>query len=741
MGPSSVDPNTGTNYQIPIAFESGSSLTIKPQDTLSLFSFLEYVGTVKNSHKQTTFDSQSVDAVINKEYFLGVAQQISYLTQKYIETSSYADAYDALITSYNARVATLNTAIDNYNNLKNTFNSKINDMNNAINTINGLSSVGSSDITAYNQAVAIYNSYLTLTGNPGLLSYASTAQTVYNIPTAFDNNHTIPQLNHQIDKLDIGIPPIPLFSPATAPVGSSTYSLQAFYSTTPIPTIPQITTGDLAHISTLPDPISKADIINTYFLPFAQKYLEALAATSKKLASIDDYRAFVNLIQKQGFLFNPAQVDAFIMNSSKPSVPGGEGSTGTSLGSMMVGLDTQNLERILSTALFKAISADAKVPIPPHIYDQVNALALSLLSQIGAAAGLSVVKLFGETLKSLTQDAASVQLAIAAAILQSILKVVGDGKATAEALLNLLKGIPGITEDLAKQLANQLATAQNVSLLLFGALSTATYLKSPSLVQDILNTNFNPPPPSLNTTTETNTIPSSSPSVYNLSDNQNPFSQQNVNDVLNNNQSSYAIQNTLSDRLSEDAKIPKPQASSIINQALTNTAKALPQNGTEDQFKKSLADELLKQNLRQEEVQYIVENAALFLNPPKLSPEQLNAKIESSIQNLLKNDVASSLPKSVSDNLIKLLTDTKNPNSFASLIVSQLRDLKIQNQEKIVQEITAQRREFERPNIDTFVTFKRIMDPANSIVLSFMTGLMYDKVIPTNWQRPLSIQV
>lgn len=738
---SSPVSNTGSSYTIPIAFASGQA-NIKPVDSISLFSFLEHVGTTKNANKQATFDSQAVDAVVNREYFLGVAQQIQYLSQKYAKVVSYADGIAGLTFTFNGRATTLNVRIDNYNNLKNNLNGQISDMNNAINTINGISSPTATDIANYNAAVTAFNSYLNSTGNPGLATYATAANN-YNIATNHNNTVTIPAINQIITDLDLGIPPVPQLTPSTAPVGASSYPIQSYYSSHPIPNISEIPSADLAHINLLPDAGKKTDIIETYFMPFAKAYLEALAATSKKLSGIDDYRAFVNFILKQGFDLNPALVNAFIMNVANPSTQSSSPSANGAIGSMIVGMDTPHLELVLSTALFKIITADAKTPIPPHIYDQINALALSLLSQIGASAGLSVIKLLGDKLKALEPGTASIDVAIAAALLQNILKIVTDnGKSTLDALVAIMKGIPGISEGEAKQLAEKLLAAQNISLLLNGAASVGIALKSPTTVKDILNTTFN-----AETSEKVKAPLYQAPplSVYNTRE-ENPYSSTGLNAAINNPPSSYSLQQTLTDRLEQDANIPKPGSSTIINQALTNTAARLPTaNSSETLFKETLAEELLKQNLKEEQANFIAENAAVFINStrsetPLLTTNELANKLKATIQEVTKADV-NILPQSIVETLVSVLTDRNKPNSFISLYENQIRSLEVHNDKKIIDQLVDQRREFEKPNIDSFFIFRKWLDPANNLINSYMTGLMYDKTIPSNWQRPLSIQV
>ncbi|HRD55383.1 MAG TPA: hypothetical protein PLC42_03195 [Parachlamydiaceae bacterium] len=733
---SSPVSNTGSSYVIPIAFASGQA-AIKQTDSMSLFSFLQHVDTTKSLHKQSAFDSQAVDAVVNRDFFIGMVQQLQYLSRKYADVVEYANTFTNLIKNFNDRIDDLNLAINNYNIVKDNFNNRIAAMNDAINTINGISNPTASDIAAYNAAVNTFNNFLNSTGgNARLLLYANRLNN-FNTQTNFDNTVVIPDLNALIHKLDLGIPDIPLLTPATGPDGSPPLPLQPLYSSTPIANLTSLT--ELENISQTEMPPSKNDIIETYFMPFAKAYLEALAATSKKLASIDDYRAFINFILKQGFGLDPALVDAFIMDIAKPAVQGTSPGSNGSIGNMIVGMETPHLELVLSTALFKIITADAKTPVPPHIYDQINALAVSLLAQIGASAGLSVVKLLGDKLKAVESGNPAIDIAIAAALMQNILKIVADnGKSTLDALAAIIKDIPGISEGQARQLAEKLLAAQNVSLLLNGAASVGIALKSPVSIQNILNATFNAPsfsadPPPL--------------SIYNSSSiPENPFSSTGLNQAITNPPSSYSLQQSLTDRLAEDAKIPKPQASGIIGQALTNTAANLPSvNSTESLFKQTLADELLKQNLKQEEASFLAENAVAFINGAKpespLTLSELGNKLKIAIQEATKSDVANVLPQSVTDNLVKILTDRNDPNSFVSLYENQIRNLEIKNDKKIIDQLKDQRREFEKPNIDSFFIFRKWLDPANNIINSYMTGLMYDKTIPSNWQRPLSIQV
>lgn len=738
---SDVSP-IGPSYTIPIAFASGSAgLTVK--DSLSLYEFLKLQTTTTDKNKQGVFDSQAVDSVVNRVYFLGIVQALTILAQKYAETLGFTSSLVSLFDNYNSSVDSVNASIDTYNSDKNTLNSQISTMNSAINTINGISNPTAAQIATFNQAVTNYNNYLTSIGNPALLAYANAATNEYNDPTSTANNVTIPAINQTIIDLNLGIPLVPPFDPTSAPVGASPQAPQSNYSGVQIPLIPG-NYPSLPHLNRNNLAVTPQDIVNTFFLPYAEDYLAALKAVSKKLAGIDEYRAFVNFIQKQGFLLNPAKVDAFILNTAKPSLPEGGSASGGTLGSLIVGLDSINLERILSTALFKAVIGADNIPIPPHIYDEINLLALTLQERIGAAAGLSVIKLLGETLKSLPTDSKSILVALAATILQNILKIVADGKATREALVKILGGVPEISQAQKEQLADQLVAAQNLSLLNNAALSTSLLLQLPTLTPDILNTSSFSTTTTITTPTGTATSTTTVISDEESPIPEDPYSPNTVNGVLGNPQSSYQVSQQLSDRLASDAKFPKPTTTpTVINQALQNTAKALPPNATPAQFQTTLTEQLLKQNVRVEEAQFLAENARALVDSIRgqLKTEALAKQISEKITALVKSDVVNPLPESVAASIISSLTDIQNPNSFASLYLNQIQTLNKNNDKKIANEIVLQRREFEKPQIDVFVTLQRILNPANNIILSFMTGVMYDKTIPTNWQKPLQIQV
>jgi hypothetical protein len=749
-----IPPDQPTTYTIPIGFSSGSA-SITPQDSVSLFSFLKLVSTAKDDHKQSTFNSQEVDALVNREYFLNVFQEINFLMQKYIKTNSYADSLSLLNSSYNARVNNINPKIDTYNNAKNELNDKISNMNNAINAINSNPSPSSSDIAAYNNAVLVYNNYLTLTGNPAMLAYANAATTVYNNPTNTDNTVTIPAINELVDELGLGIPNVPLLSPSSISTGAGTRPPASTYTGAFIPLISPSSYPDIGRVDNISGPQSKNDIIETYFMPFAQNYLAALAAASKRIAKVDDYRSFVNFILKQGFQLNPAEVNAFILNGPKPQLPQGTSAADGSLGTLIVGVESSNLERILSTALFTALVGKESLSIPPNVYDQINVFAIALLARIGSSAGITVVKLLGETLKSLKADNPAIDVALAAAILQNILKVVSDSKATADALFSILKEIPGISDVEAKALTDKLVAAQNTSLLLFGGLSTAQSLKAPSLVQNLVNTSLSNSQdisstprlaPRSSTPTENSAPSVLEDSVYLASD--NPFSPQSVKDLLNDNRSLSSVQEQLRNRLSEDSKFLNPSAASVANQALTSAVANLKPNATPAQFQTSLNEQLINLGVQPQDAAIVSASSADFVKsqiPPPvqaaLTPVQLADTVRTQIAAVLKEDVTRSLPNPISEEFVKKLTDVTDPNSFVSLLSTQLKNYQKLNDSQVAAEIVQLRREFERPHIDTFVILEKLKDPANSLILSFMTGLMYDRSIPTNWQKPLSIQV
>lgn len=725
----------------PIADTSTTSyinadLTIKNPDTLSLYSFLQMVDTSKTTHKHTVFNGQEVEALINREYFLAVYQDINFLQEKYRETVNFSQNLSSIYADYNNRVDDLNNEIDAYNIAKDVLNSRITTMNNAINTINSISSPTPAQIATYNAAVASYNSYLTSTGNPALLSYKTSADTIYNIPTNNDNTVVIPGLNNLINELNIGIPPVPLLSPAAAPVGANPpLSAQGNYSGGTIPLINPSSYSNLGHLSNVPPAQSEADIITIYFLPFAQNFLANLAATSKKLSGNDDYRSFVNFILKQGFNLNPAVLNAFINQIQKPSLPSNSAAAGGSLGNLVVGIDSPNLERILSTALFSLLARNESISIPPHIYDQINVFAIALLSTIGASAGLSVVKLLGDTIKSLKPDSSAIQIALAAAILQNILQVVADSKVLKDGVLNIVKEIPGLTDAQQADLANKLVTSISTTLLLNAGLSTALSLRSPNLVQDLVTTASAQITDSNDATSNTG--------IYA----DNGFSPRSLNDLLKNESNNLITKRELSKRLENLVANQKPD--DVASRVIEKTTAALPQNVTQAGFQQALALNLKNEGLTKERSQSIALEITTSINlaaEPLATRQLLDSaalalQIETSIREVIKDDVTKSLPQAVIETIIKNLTDLNNPKSFVSLLATNLQTLVATNDIKVETELNQLLRAYMSKEIDSFVVAENIRSPANNVLLSFMTGLMYDRAIPTNWQRPLSIQV
>jgi len=753
----------------PIADTSTTSyinadLTIKNPDTLSLYSFLQMVDTSKTTHKHTVFNGQEVEALINREYFLAVYQDINFLQEKYRETVNFSQNLSSIYADYNNRVDDLNNEIDAYNIAKDVLNSRITTMNNAINTINSISSPTPAQIATYNAAVASYNSYLTSTGNPALLSYKTSADTIYNIPTNNDNTVVIPGLNNLINELNIGIPPVPLLSPAAAPVGANPpLSAQGNYSGGTIPLINPSSYSNLGHLSNVPPAQSEADIITIYFLPFAQNFLANLAATSKKLSGNDDYRSFVNFILKQGFNLNPAVLNAFINQIQKPSLPSNSAAAGGSLGNLVVGIDSPNLERILSTALFSLLARNESISIPPHIYDQINVFAIALLSTIGASAGLSVVKLLGDTIKSLKPDSSAIQIALAAAILQNILQVVADSKVLKDGVLNIVKEIPGLTDAQQADLANKLVTSISTTLLLNAGLSTALSLRSPNLVQDLVTTASAQITDSNDATSNTGIYADNGFSPRSLNDllktdsndatsntgiyADNGFSPRSLNDLLKNESNNLITKRELSKRLENLVANQKPD--DVASRVIEKTTAALPQNVTQAGFQQALALNLKNEGLTKERSQSIALEITTSINlaaEPLATRQLLDSaalalQIETSIREVIKDDVTKSLPQAVIETIIKNLTDLNNPKSFVSLLATNLQTLVATNDIKVETELNQLLRAYMSKEIDSFVVAENIRSPANNVLLSFMTGLMYDRAIPTNWQRPLSIQV
>lgn len=803
--------NTPGNNPIYIT-ASGVSSTLPgtvggTQDSLSLYDFLQLVGTNTKENKQATFDSEATTALVNQKYFLGVVEQLTILAEKYKDVSDYAVSVSTLTDDYNSNVTTLNGSINTYNASLGTLNGQIANMNNAIQTINGISSPTPTDIANYNAAVTSYNNYLTSTGNPAIMAYAASADTNYNIPTNFYNTVVIPEINATIDDLGFNIPPQDLLTPSTAPAGANTLSTQSNYSGSTIPLISPSSYSSLSTLNQLPPAKSKTDVINVYFTPYAEAYMANLAATQQKLAEFDETVAAINFFIQQGFTLDPSKPSAFVAEAQRPSVGIGGAESSGSIISLAIGADSPSVMRALSTALFISATASSRVPLPPDVYDQLNALAASLLPRLGLSAGLSVVKLLGDSLKSLPKDSPIVDVAVAAALTEAIIKTVGENSVTKDAVLAILKQVTGLTDEEVQVLADKFIAGQNISLLLFGALQAGLALKNPNLVSDLLKTSENQPifQPELKPVakeTPISTSLSSQPIVQNINNTVNDTvneiisDQRNadirradiaasnarasqirqantsasiqqpaspnpvettiqsrtfstINDVLNDQRNSDILKADISANLIRYGNFNSSQASSISNQAIDNARTNLPQNSSQQGLQQVIAQSLINLGVIDAQAQFFALNASLFANlqtvPPTneqdLSPAELSNRILANIANIRGTDAANTIPKTAIEAWVASLTDTSIPGSWINLMQDQTQKLKAANDASVAVAIEDQRREFVRPTQDlAFFLTGVLLDPANNIVDSYLTGLMYSNGISSKWpQPPLSI--
>jgi len=702
----------------------------------------------------------------------------------------------ALTTSTNSSIAqglsaanSINNAITDYNSALSLYNSIVNNPNSTPQQITNAQAALSAAAQNYNVAVTAANATITNTVNLSLVNYASL--------TAIFNQNT-QALNDQILAIIQG-------NPALADLARSLdlQNFFAFASLGPDPMGTQSTIDPnnppLTSLDPYSDPIISSGLIpvptavltageaqakfeNDFFENVILIALAALGSTSRILQDQLTAEAFALYVQKKGVSNNLTVTSQFVDPSSTPSAATAATTSSTTSGpntSNTMGA-APNLVEVLTTGLLTGFLANQTATkgalgpyVPQTIIDAIQGLATSTLARVSlntADSSFVAAQLQGAPLNA--------QASNAVAFFNQALSAASSSDSTLAPLVQqLLQTVPGITSDQVQSLTSQAVAAINIPLLLLGGLAASRALQDNGILGALL--------------AAIPGIPSSTAQAGSLS---NATLSQLVSQPL----SSMLQKALLTQQLVNNNPKSANTAADSINKAVAQFQQAIASNPSfntipasslvndpaqQQQLSAQLQQNLVNQGISPTTAQKLSASAITSLvNQVNSTPLSLPTNTAPSTFNLASvgSPTASSSASSSTPSLAlspqdaalltQTLIDTTSSNSFQNLIqrnVATLTNVAQQsptaNNKTVDSSVQASTANTQQNNkiadalqnlVSSFITTPareqasnpnvlliQLMDPANNVSKSFMTGLMYGKPIPTNFQKPLDIQV
>lgn len=738
--PRSTDPVDSLNIATPSNTQSSSSIITIEQPDIDLISFLTKVSTNKGDQKRTAFDSKELEATLFTEYYKGVAALYREIQKSYDALVDYYANWKDAVDNQISRTTSQNNRIDNLNSDVNQYNQRIQTMNNEIAIFNATPTVPAAAfalaVTRYNNAVNTYNSYRSSTINPGLTNFNAQTQSNYNDPTSQANSTTIPELNAARIELGLGLPVVNPFSPDPAALTQNSAPIAITYPNAgrPAETLSELT--GLTNITeTSPIP-SKTDIIETYFTPFRTALLSSLTATSASLQAAAAYRDYVNSVRDDNLQLDPTLLAAFIQQGPKPVVAPPQGSGGSvSLASAISGLSAPDLERLLSSGMYTAFAAQAGRPLSPTFFDRLTTSSLSSLNLAALKGGSETLRILAAQASDLNPNGNAIRLTTAGAFLQSLIQIAQTSEPVDINLIqNSLKELfPDLNEADALALAESLAKAQGLSLVLLGVLAVSVALEEPNLLRNLINTIDNSPlAEEIATQGQPRTIPEA------------------LNDPAVTLNLTLVTANAL---FSSGQALPPEDAIRIANTTVEQTLETVSASDTTATIERRLVDSLVAQGIATTQAAQIAATALDFLatrvavnnaiatqtasretlepTTPLQTPTPTTSPSTTllvTIQQTLQEELGPQLAQDVASSLTTLLASEQNPNSVVNFIANRLRDYETEQSNAVREQITAKFREFMQPQYLLYDTLRKTMDPADLFTHGRATaGIMYGR--------------
>lgn len=692
---------------------------------------------------------------------------------------NYNDSLDSQHTQDQNRINTMNNATTAYNNATTVYN----------NSDKGAAATAAyaTATTTYNNAISAYSTYVDTTRVNTYDTSKNTLSAALNTYQSSVNsfNATILQINDL--RATVGILPLPTMD--DAPTIASLTTMPSPPSTSnPIAlgSAPSVTHVAAVPVPTVPP--TSDDLIQQYASAFIDSIVPEMDQVNTFLDQLSRYHDFLRYylgprVGKISTLPN-SYVDATNKVFLDQSTSTGSGA-GVSLSSMIAGLSDINLNRVLSNDIASEAALQANIPLSPHEVDQLRLVNLAILSRGALGSSIPAFSLLSERLAYMDENSPAVDtaLAVSYAVQISALASTADQQ---QAILERLKANnPNTDAAKLEELAASLAAASNLSLGLFALSQLAQKLNLPDLPAQVLS-QINTPATSnvlteASTTTVADILNNPLSASYLKADlfrslvESSKLDQSIADDIaksinLKNITSEEDLKASINKQL-VNSGIESSQATQLANRAAEfvrneiNSRNLLDTAVQSDHLKQdTLTRELQKEGVNADvaakvaanistgsytsrrelrdgvsgylvdsgmplaEARSIATNVVRFnqsgaLNPTAISGTELAQNVNAHVTQLTSADLGADKAQKLASTTVDALfhNDATRPMSIVNVISTNINYLNQIDDKTLANTV----HEFLKPNYDLYHFNEKIMDPANTLVLSMWSGLMY----------------
>lgn len=773
-----------------------------PFPDLTLSQFMKTVSNAIGELRETIFATEDQNNLTLRNMHLNGFLVASNLTSIFNNLMNISHSETLIYNAQSSQIAAINSAIQTYNtNISATMPSPNSDnqQTNAINVAIAQYNAGNLSLADFTIAVDSYNAYASsrnLTIAP-FVAALNSAIAAYNLEVSVINAQ-IEEVN--ILRLGVGLDPLPLEELLT-PV--TLLPLVTIPPTLPVPSLPSRTSVPTLPNPNAPQ--TSHSLISTIFSPQFDAQLPPVISFQNFLEIVQSYREFVQFflesrvkIQPNGYV---EPLPAVFFNSAA----GVSTVSGVGLGSLAIGLDTRGMEKLLGNAIYTSSALQFGLPLPARLLETLKLFSLKSLSVGALLATIPATRIVANKLPyiDITRSASAVFLGYTYSTQISNSLAADDNLLTIQGFAR--SDFPGFNDARLKQLSGALNAGLNLSLLNFGLFQLSQSLGIPGLASQLVglplsegstvgdvfqnplsiaNLKFNLAKQlvSTNVSNPDNADSIANSSINNVIAQREIKSAQDLNAALLQefrnqgiaNQNAIALaqgaadfitaeslglylldtrinrdilnRQILSDRLKNEG-INSLVADTVISKILsvqTNSLRSLRDQIAEE-LKSSYGNALLAATKAVIGDQTI--NAPPLLSPSELS-DQIAGKVVALLSPVLSTFEAQNVANQINLSLFGPTVgneinadESRRPNSIKNQLIAQMEHLHKLRNEEINSAIQELFRGFSKPNFDLYAFNLRIMDPANTFLLSMWTGAMYKGQgdFPSNYQKTLDV--
>jgi len=719
--------------------------------TISILAFAHTITSALDGLKQALNANELADINGLRELSADIVGRLANLSTQRAALQKYYDDLKAILDARVPQLSNFNNQISNYSNAFPTINSAVQDMNTAIDTFNAASGLDPNSQeymdaeTTYNAAVDSYNDSVNN-------SFSSTVNTFNSSLSAYQDQIT--QANADLVHVNAAgaifvIPSVSNFSTAQQP---KSIELATHSPTGVSGDIPHVTNpGGAPALESSDTPLASFDTyIALYFQSQTAQTTQAVIGAVASMAALIrdlDFR----LYNRKGTSLNPTVADAYISRAPPLFVQSATGAgAGASLSSILGGLSTPTLERLVSLGLFASAIQDENIQLTAGLKDTLIAFDLAFYNILSLLGGKLAAGLLADSLGVASPNGNAAEIALIAGFIKAATLFVGSGgEVLVPQISDILQEALGIDKVQADQLAGIIADIFSISTLFIALSGLGEALGIPNLAEQIIGA-----------------LPEGGGLV--LGDGAAI-----PTDAFHDTLQRLLLKSVLLD-VGKTYFASEGQATQVINDTIDKVALELTNNASESDIHNALEREFLAKGLSQEAATKLADTTTQFIRGDTslslFAPATTSAQAAAPTAGIITGTPATSLttaPTSgstvagvVGDRVIALLTpeigetaarrfaesllpiiDPRFPNSAASLINLRLESFRHALGEAKFKAAVEQLRVVFSRHVDPVILLNRFLDPGNNLLMSFMVGLMYNVNIPTNWQRPLSVQV